>query len=142
MKKTIIAFGTAVILVMSVPSFAGQIPEPWVNVRITTNEQVIIRDYYHTHQLPVAEMPKKKKLPPGLQKKLARGGQLPPGWQKKVARGEVLDAHVYTLAHPLPPDLTRMLPPPQSGVATIIVEGRIVRLIEATRTILDAFDIH
>jgi hypothetical protein len=142
MKRTIIAFGTAVIIAMGVPVFAGQIPAPWINVRITTNEQVIIRAYYHTHQMPVAQTPNKKKLPPGLQKKLARGGQLPPVWQKKVARGEVLDAHVYTLAQPLPPDLIRMLPPPPSGVATIIVEGRIVRLIEATRTILDAFDIH
>ena len=32
----------------------------------------------------------KKKLPPGLMKKLERGGELSPGWQKKVARGEVL----------------------------------------------------
>ena len=142
MKKIIITFGMVVILTMSVPCFAGQIPEPWINVTITTNEQVIIRDYYHTHQMPVAGTPKQKKLPPGLQKKVARGGQLPPGWQKKVARGEVLDAQVYTLAHPLPPDLIRMLPPPPSGVATIIVEGKIVRLIEATRTILDAFDLY
>jgi hypothetical protein len=142
MKGIIIVFGIAAILTMAVPGFAGQIPEPWINVRITTNEQVIIRGYYHTHQIPVAETPKQKKLPPGLQKKLARGGQLPPGWQKKVARGEVLDAQVYTLAHPLPFDLIRMLPPPPSGVTTIIVEGKIVRLIEATRTILDAFDIH
>ena len=142
MKKLIIVFGITAILAIAVPILAGQIPEPWVNVRITTNEQVIIRDYYHTHQIPLAETPKQKKLPPGLQKKVARGGHLPPGWQKKVARGEVLDAHVYTLAHPLPPDLIKMLPPPQSGVATIIVEGKIVRLIEATRTILDAFDLY
>ena len=26
-----------------------------------------------------------KSLPPGLQKKLARGGSLPPGWEKKMA---------------------------------------------------------
>ncbi len=142
MKRKIIAFGTAVILTMSVLGFAGQIPEPWLNVRITASEQVIIRDYYQTHQIPLAETPKQKKLPPGLQKKLARGGALPPGWQKKVARGEVLDAQVYTAAHLLPPDLIKMLPPAPSGVATIIVEGKIVRLIEATRIILDAFDIH
>lgn len=142
MNKTIIAYGTAVMLIMSIKGFAGQIPEPWLNVRINTNEQIIIRDYYQTHQLPLAEKPKKKKLPPGLQKKLARGGELPPGWQKKVARGEVLDAQIYAVAHPLPPDLVRMLPPPPSGVATIIIEGKIVRLIEATRTILDVFDIH
>ena len=36
-----------------------------------------------------------KQLPPGLQKKLARGGSLPPGWQNKLQRGEVLDREVY-----------------------------------------------
>ncbi len=28
--------------------------------------------------------PQHRNLPPGLQKKVARGGQLPPGWQKKM----------------------------------------------------------
>ena len=142
MKRTIIAYGTAAMLLMSMPGSAGQTPEPLINVRISTNEQVIIQDYYQTHQLPLAEKPKKKKLPPGLQKKLARGGTLPPGWQKKVARGEVLDDQIYAAAHPLPPDLVRMLPPPPSGVVTIIVEGKLVRLIEASRTILDVFNIY
>ena len=34
----------------------------------------ILRNYY---------APRYRNLPPGLQKKVARGGQLPPGWQKK-----------------------------------------------------------
>jgi|APSaa5957512535_1039671.scaffolds.fasta_scaffold93557_2 hypothetical protein len=51
----------------------------------------------------------KKSLPPGLAKKLARGGTLPPGWQMKVARGEVMDYEVYNNASPLPEELLRKL---------------------------------
>ena len=40
-------------------------------------------------------------LPPGLQKKISRGGSLPPGWQKKM--------------EPFPVALERQLPPLPSG---------------------------
>ena len=46
-----------------------------VNVSFGTNDVQVIRQYYGAH--PVS-------LPPGLQKKLARGKPLPPGWQKKL----------------------------------------------------------
>ncbi|MCE0558945.1 hypothetical protein Q4519_14900 [Motilimonas sp. 1_MG-2023] len=36
-----------------------------------------------------------KPLPPGLEKKVERGGELPPGWQKKLHRGEILDLDLY-----------------------------------------------
>jgi hypothetical protein len=62
-------------------------------------ERSRILEYYKHHRddelvegTGSAKKSKKKKLPPGLQKKLARGGELPPGWQTKVRRGEVLDA--------------------------------------------------
>lgn len=82
-----------------------------------------------------------KTLPPGLQKKVERGRELPPGWQKKIARGEVLDARVYGHSRPLPPELLKRLPPQPSGTVVITVEGKVVRLIEATLTILDVFDL-
>ena len=69
------------------------------------DEKRIIQSYFEDHQEyrydddndeSGRDKPKKQKsLPPGLQKKLARGGELPPGWQKKVARGEVLDMALY-----------------------------------------------
>ena len=34
-------------------------------------------------------------LPPGLEKKVQRGGELPPGWQKKLRRGDILDLEIY-----------------------------------------------
>jgi hypothetical protein len=124
-------------------SDAKNVPDPWLNVTLTDQEVVVIRDYYREHpeQTPGGKTQKKKKLPPGLQKKLARGGELPPGWQKKVERGEVLDAEVYEHAQPVPVDLARRLPPQPQGTIIVTVEGKLMRLIEATRTILDVFDI-
>ncbi len=112
--------------------------------RIPTDEVTAIRDYYRAHpeQPPEPAPAKKKKLPPGLRKKVERGGELPPGWQKKVARGEVMDPVVYEHARPLPPVLVKTLPPPPPGTVIVTVEGKAVRLLEATRTILDVFDLH
>ena len=77
-----------------------------------------------------AHSDKEKSLPPGLQKKLERGGELPPGWQKKLVVGEYLDDEVYHSARVIDPvgDL---------GETTLEVEGRIVRVIEATKEIID-----
>lgn len=111
----------------------------------TPEEMITIRAYFRTNPLPApAEPPpgkKTKSLPPGLQKKVERGGELPPGWQKKVVRGEVLDAQVYGHSRPLPPDLMKRLPPQPGGTIVITVEGKVVRLLEATLTILDVFDL-
>ena len=45
-----------------------------INVVFASTDVTVLRDYY---------APRYRNLPPGLQKKVARGGQLPPGWQKK-----------------------------------------------------------
>jgi len=111
----------------------------------TPDEMVTIRAYFRSH--PGAEPmeppagKKMKTMPPGLQKKVERGGELPPGWKKKVARGEVLDAEVYARSRPLPPELLKLLPPQPAGTIVITVEGEVVRLVEATLTILDVFDL-
>ncbi len=111
--------------------------------RVRADEMAAIRDYYRAHPEPEpAPAKKQKKLPPGLKKKVARGGALPPGWQKKVARGEVMDPVVYEHARPLPPVLVQTLPPPPPGTVIVTVEGKVVRLLEATRMILDVFDLH
>lgn len=104
-----------------------------------------IRGYYRTVPPPPPPGPpagkKMKSLPPGLQKKVERGKELPPGWQKKIARGEVIDAQVYASSRPLPPELAKRLPPPPRGTIVVTVEGKVVRLMEATLTILDVFDL-
>jgi hypothetical protein len=115
----------------------------WVDIKIITPEKEIIKKYYIYNQQDCLKggKDKKKALPPGLQKKLARGGDLPPGWQKKVIRGEVLDAEIYKYAVHVPYDLIKRLPPQPKGTVLIKVEGKIVRLLEATGTILDVFDL-
>jgi hypothetical protein len=118
--------------------------DDWLNIQITGSEQEKIKRYFQDSpqgDLKGHKATKPKKLPPGLQKKAARGGGLPPGWQKKVARGEVLDAEVYQHATRLPVELTKRLPRAPEGTVLIKVEGKVIRLYEATRTILDVFDI-
>ena len=45
-----------------------------VHVTFSSADVLIIREHY---------APRYRNLPPGLRKKVARGGALPPGWQKK-----------------------------------------------------------
>jgi hypothetical protein len=71
-----------------------------------------------------------KQLPPGLQKKEAKGQSLPPGWQKKIAKGEVLDKDVYQHSQVVVPVDSR-------GLVTIRIEGKLVRLYEATREVVE-----
>ena len=111
----------------------------------TPDETITIRGYFRTSPPPAPAKStygkKKKTLPPGLEKKVDRGGELPPGWQKKVARGEVLDAGIYAHSRPLPPELVKRLPPQPRGTIVVTIEGKVVRLLEATLTILDVFDL-
>lgn len=77
-----------------------------------------------------AKKDKHKSLPPGLQKKVERGGELPPGWQKKIAKGEVLDLEVYKHA-------TIIVPPDINGITTVKIKDKTLRLIHKTREIID-----
>jgi hypothetical protein len=82
-----------------------------------------------------------RNLPPGLQKKVARGRALPPGWQKKVTPGRSLDYHLYRQGESLPVSLLRRLPPPPIGAEILRIEDKVVLLNSATRNILDVFDL-
>lgn len=94
-------------------------------------------DYYGDH----ADGGKKpKKLPPGLRKKLERGGELPPGWQKKFARGEVVSDDVWAQRQYLPGRVSgdlRVIP----GTEVIQVGDRVARVLTDTREILDIIDL-
>ena len=56
--------------------------------------------------------PQYRSLPPGLQKKVARGGSLPPGWQKKM--------------QPFPASVDRALLPLPSGYSRGVFDGHAV----------------
>lgn len=75
-----------------------------------------------------------KQLPQGLQKKLERGGSLPPGWQHKLVRGEILAEPVYSHSRVV-------IPVDDEGLLTVRVEGKLIKLIEATREIVEIVDL-
>lgn len=108
---------------------------PGIKVVISSNEREIIQKYVSS-----CDEKKGKSLPPGLQKKVARGGELPPGWQKKLNKGEVMPVEVYKECKALPPELVVKLPPLPKGVINVAIDGKIVRLMEATREIFDVFE--
>ncbi|MCH7880939.1 MAG: hypothetical protein IIB69_05035 [Proteobacteria bacterium] len=76
------------------------------------------------------EKNKSKIFPYGLQKNLERGKPLPPGWQMKLIRGSILDAHVYSHG-----DI--VVPVDKHGLLTLRVEGKLIRLYQATREIAE-----
>ena len=84
------------------------------HVHFSTGEARMIRDYYE---------PRYRSLPPGLQKKLARGGQLPPGWQKKL--------------QPFAPEVERRLVrlPPDYGRG--VIDGHAVIYSTRSHTVID-----
>jgi hypothetical protein len=74
----------------------------------------VIREYY---------APRYRTLPPGLQKKLARGGTLPPGWQKKM--------------QPFPPALERQLVVLPAGYRRGVFDGHAVIYKPGSPVIID-----
>lgn len=83
--------------------------------------------------LAYAKNDKEKKLPPGLQKKVESGKSLPPGWQKKLAVGETLGEEVYEQGKIVTSNSDK-------GLITISVEGKLIKVIENTREIVEILD--
>ena len=67
--------------------------------------------------------PRYKSLPPGLQKKVARGGQLPPGWQTKM--------------QPFPVDLERRLGALPRTTAAEVYDGHGVIYDSRSHVVID-----
>jgi hypothetical protein len=117
----------------SVPSSAASAPEqPWLQMEMTPLETEIVKQ----HLADIRAVQSKKPT-----KKAARGAKLPPGWQKKIARGEILPETVYAQAQPLPEVVIRKLPPPPAGTILVILDDKVLRLLEATRTIVDVLEL-
>jgi len=111
-------------------------PKPSRDGLFHDDETRIIRDYYHDRNRDYGDS-KKKQLPKGLQKKYQRTGELPPGWEMKLQRGEVLSEDVYRYGQPIPYELRQRLPLGPTGSKIIEVEGKIIRVMENTREIID-----
>ena len=115
------------------PAPSAAAPEqPWLQMEITPLEKEIVKQ----HVADIRAVQRKKPT-----KKAARSAKLPPGWQKKITRGEVLPATVYAQAQPLPEVVIWKLPPPPAGTILVILDDKVLRLLEATRTIVDVFEL-
>ena len=116
---------------------AHQDGKPEHDRRFTPDEHDLIQDYYYRHRYDSG----RTTIPKGLQKKYERTGELPPGWQMKIQRGEVLPADIYHHGNDIPVELREELPTGPVGSKIIELEGKIIRVMEGTRMILDVFDI-
>ena len=117
----------------SAPSSAASAPEqPWLQMEMTPLEKEIVKQ----HLADIRAVQSKKPT-----QKAARGAKPPTGWQKKIARGEILPETVYKQAQPLPEVVIRTLPPPPAGTTLVILDDKVLRLLEATRTIVDVFEL-
>ena len=67
--------------------------------------------------------PRYRRLPPGLQKKVARGGTLPPGWRKKF--------------EPFPARVERRLAPLPDGYRRGVIDGQAVIYNARTQVVID-----
>ena len=93
---------------------AASTPAISVSIVFAPREITVIRTHYASRY---------RNLPPGLQKKLARGGTLPPGWQKKM--------------EPFPAALERDLVILPEGYRRGVIEAHAVIYHPITHAILD-----
>jgi hypothetical protein len=89
-------------------------PAVSIHVTFSSRDVEVIRTHYASQY---------RGLPPGLQKKVARGGQLPPGWQKKM--------------EPFPASLDRVLVPLPGGYKRGVYDGHAVIYDPLTHAIMD-----
>jgi hypothetical protein len=87
-------------------------------LRFGIDDARMIQDYYR---------PRLRDLPPGLEKKVARGGVLPPGWQKKVQA--------------FPVDLDGRLAGLPAGYRRVISAPVAMLIHDATNTVLDILEL-
>jgi len=78
-----------------------------------------------------------KPLPPGLQKKVARGGELPEGWKRKLEIGSVLDPDLEERTESLPEAILKRLPEVTENTEIVRIGDEIIRVVQDTREILD-----
>lgn len=115
----IIALGLGAILLAAQPARADSIG---VNVGFSAHEIEVIREWYREHRDEAKPgKAKKRGLPPGIAKNLARGKPLPPGIAKQF----------------LPDGLLGRLPPAPKGFERVVVDGKVLLVEIATQVIHD-----
>ncbi len=108
--------------------------DDWLNYRISTREATVLQSYYQPYW---STQTVTTTLPPGLY----RHKHLPYGWQKKLHRGYQMESEMYEYAQPVPVQVIQQLPPQPEGTVLVEIDGQIVRLAQATQTIIDILDL-
>lgn len=107
-------------------SVGARVGDLEVEIFFTDDEIRLIRAHYEHHDGVRGTKgkggPRHKRLPPGIEKNLARGKPLPPGIAKQA----------------LPYELRQALPPVRDGYERIIVGGKVLLVEVATQVIHDA----
>jgi hypothetical protein len=119
---TTLVFGSA--LALSSDFSAAAAPGVAVDIEVvfTADEIRLIRAHYQSQSEHHGKgNGKRKGLPPGIAKNLARGKALPPGIAKQV----------------LPYELRRALPPVREGYERVIVDGKVLLVEIATQIVRD-----
>lgn len=109
----------------------GVIEKKHPNVAFSDAERKLIRDHY-------ARPGQRPKAPP---RALRRRAELPEGWQKHMDKGNVIPDAIWSRRQPLPIAVGRKLKKQPAGVVTVYIEGKVVRVVETTRTILDVISL-
>lgn len=93
------------------------------------------RDQIHSHWKRYEK--NARGLPPGLAKKVRKGGDLPPGWQKKLRHGWKIDDNDWRFFEPVGADYLPkgMHLPPDTGV--YLFGDRMVRVHRPSREVVD-----
>ncbi|WP_024954483.1 hypothetical protein [Sulfurospirillum arcachonense] len=89
-----------------------------------------------SHKVKKEKKQKQKHLPPGLAKKVQRGGELPPGWKNKIRKGEVVDRNILEQGVLL--NKTTYPKKYVDNYSNIYkIDNKIIRVMNATNEILD-----
>ena len=59
-----------------------------------------------------------------------RGKPLPPGWEMKLKKGAILEPEIYQHSKVV-------VPVDSKGLLTVSIEGKLVRLYDATREVVE-----
>ncbi len=113
---------------------AGQQRAQEAQGKFSTEERAVLENWQRGQ---ADQRPSERRLPPGLQRKVDRGGELPPGWKKKLAVGERLPEEYETKTQSLPDEVIQRLPQSVEGTEILQIGDEVIRVMDNTREIVD-----
>jgi hypothetical protein len=119
---------SAAFLAVALPAIAG---DSKGGHSFSPEERRKIEKYFQNHP------DQRSQLPPGLAKK----NKVPPGWQKKLAKGKPVPKDVWEMRQDLPKEILVKIPAPPEGVRIVRIMDRVIKVREDTRELLDELNL-